>query len=173
MLGFVKKLHISVQLIFLLDHLLLLAELAQKFKLFKIALWQSDSVKRNFGGFIFIFAPIKADLWEATFFFTLTLCVAYRKCANAMQMSKKWKSCKQNAAIRECTLMSDIFSHYPCPTLCYNFYNTIPKPFMFHYLYNDMNKLCKVFKRQTINQHKPWTTEGPMFYALANKLKVS
>jgi hypothetical protein len=31
--GFVNKLFISVQLIFFLDHVLLLAELAQKFKL--------------------------------------------------------------------------------------------------------------------------------------------
>ena len=45
----------SVQLIFF-DHVLLLAELTQKFKLyFKIALWQSDSMKRNFRGFIFTY----------------------------------------------------------------------------------------------------------------------
>jgi len=37
LLGFVNKLFISVQLIFFLDHVLLLAELAQKFKFFKIA----------------------------------------------------------------------------------------------------------------------------------------
>ena len=35
MLGFVNKLFISVQLIFFLDHVLLLAELAQNFKLFQ------------------------------------------------------------------------------------------------------------------------------------------
>jgi hypothetical protein len=33
LLGFVNKLFISVQLIFFLDHVLLLAELAQKFKI--------------------------------------------------------------------------------------------------------------------------------------------
>jgi hypothetical protein len=53
LLGFVNKLFISVQLIFFLDHVLLLAELAQKFKFFKIAVLQSDSNKRNFGRFIF------------------------------------------------------------------------------------------------------------------------
>ena len=53
MLGFVNKLFISVQLIFFLDHVLLLAELAQKFKFFKIVVWKSDSMKRNFGRFIF------------------------------------------------------------------------------------------------------------------------
>ena len=41
MLVFVNKLFISVQLIFLLDHVLLLAELAQKFKFFKITVWQA------------------------------------------------------------------------------------------------------------------------------------
>ena len=39
---------ISVQLIVFLDHVLLLAELAQKFK---IAVRQSDPMKRNFRGF--------------------------------------------------------------------------------------------------------------------------
>ena len=53
MLGFVNKLFISVQLIFFLDHVLLLADLVQKFKFFKIAVWWSDSKKRNFGRFIF------------------------------------------------------------------------------------------------------------------------
>ena len=37
LLGFVNKLFISVQLIFFHDHVLLLGELAQKFKSFKIA----------------------------------------------------------------------------------------------------------------------------------------
>ena len=39
--------------LFFPDHVLLLAELAQKFKLFKIAVWRSDSMKRNLGGFTF------------------------------------------------------------------------------------------------------------------------
>ena len=54
MLGFVNKLFISVQLIFFLDNVLLLPELSQKFKFFKIAVWRSDSMKRNFGRFIFM-----------------------------------------------------------------------------------------------------------------------
>ena len=37
------------------DHVLLLAELAQKFKFFKIAVWWSDSMKWNFGRCIFKF----------------------------------------------------------------------------------------------------------------------
>ena len=53
MLGFVNKLFISVQLIFFLGHVLLLAELTQKFKFFIIAVWQSESMKRNFERFIF------------------------------------------------------------------------------------------------------------------------
>ena len=36
-LDFVNKIFISVQLIVILDHVLLLAELSQKFKFFKIA----------------------------------------------------------------------------------------------------------------------------------------
>ena len=52
-MGFVNKLFISVQLIFFLDHVFLLAELAQKFKFFKIAVLRSDSMKRNLGRFIF------------------------------------------------------------------------------------------------------------------------
>ena len=47
------KLFISVQLIFFLGHVLLLAELAKKFKFFKIAVWQSYSMKWNFGRCIF------------------------------------------------------------------------------------------------------------------------
>ena len=43
----------SVQLIVFLDHVLLLAELAQKFNYFKVAVWLSDSMKRNFGIFNF------------------------------------------------------------------------------------------------------------------------
>ena len=54
MLGFVNKLFISVQLIFFLDHVLLLA---QKFKFFKIAVWWSDSMKRNFRRFVFTEKP--------------------------------------------------------------------------------------------------------------------
>ena len=50
LLVFVNKLFISVQLIVFLDHVLLLAELALKFK---IAVWRSDSMKRNFRGFTF------------------------------------------------------------------------------------------------------------------------
>ena len=61
-----------------------------------------------------ILALIKADLWEATFFSTLAL--------------KKGEEL-QNAAIREFTLMSDIFSHFDTPGLL--FYNIIPKPFMY------------------------------------------
>ena len=53
MLGFVNKLFISVQLIFFLGHVLLLAELTKKIKFFIIAVCQSESVKRNFERFIF------------------------------------------------------------------------------------------------------------------------
>ena len=52
MLGFVNKLFISVQLIFFLDHALLLAKLAQKLKFFKVAVWWSDSINWNYGRFI-------------------------------------------------------------------------------------------------------------------------
>ena len=51
--GFVNNLSFSVQLIFFLDHVLLLAKLPQKLKFFKIPVWRSDSMKRNFGRFIF------------------------------------------------------------------------------------------------------------------------
>ena len=50
MLGFVNKLFISVQRIVFLVPVLLPAELVQKFK---IAVWRSDSMKRNFRGFTF------------------------------------------------------------------------------------------------------------------------
>ena len=53
MLGFINKLFISVQLIVFLDHVLLLAELAQNSNYFKIAVWRSDSMTRKFGGFTF------------------------------------------------------------------------------------------------------------------------
>jgi hypothetical protein len=53
LLVFGNKLFISVLLIFFLDPVLLLAELAQKFKFFKIDELQGNSMKRNFGGFIF------------------------------------------------------------------------------------------------------------------------
>ena len=40
-----QQIFIAVQLIFFPDHVLLLAELAAKFKFFKIAVWKSDSMK--------------------------------------------------------------------------------------------------------------------------------
>ena len=67
MLGFVNKLFISVQLIFFLDHVLLLAELAQKFKFFKIAVWRSDSMKRNFGNQTKSVVIIWVDWWQTSY----------------------------------------------------------------------------------------------------------
>ena len=65
LLDFVNKLFISVQLIFFLGHVLLLAELVQKFKFFKIAVWQSDSMKRNFGTFIFMWIlKLSCNIYE-------------------------------------------------------------------------------------------------------------
>ena len=70
MLGFVNKLFISFQLTFFLDHVLLCAELAQKFKFFKIAAWQSDSMKRNFRRFSLlqghksVYLPFFLEYWK-------------------------------------------------------------------------------------------------------------
>ena len=55
MLSFANKFSISVQLTVFLDHILLLAELAQQnSNFFKIAVWQNDSMKLNYRGFTFI-----------------------------------------------------------------------------------------------------------------------
>ena len=53
----------SVQLIVLLDHVLLLAELAQNSNYFKIAARRSDSMKRNFGGFTFKHINFLPPIW--------------------------------------------------------------------------------------------------------------
>ena len=79
MLGFVNKLFISVQLIFFLDHVLLFAELAQKFKFLKIAVWRSDSTKRNFGRFIFI-------IWNCSVWKSYKLLVQYQN----WNLNLKW-----------------------------------------------------------------------------------
>ena len=54
LISFVNKLFSSVQLIVFLDHVLLLAvNWLKKSNFFKIVVWQSDSMKRNYGEFTF------------------------------------------------------------------------------------------------------------------------
>ena len=65
MLGFVKKLFISVQLIVFLDHVLLLAQLAQKFKLLQNSCMMKGLHETEFGG-IYLYIKIDFAIWSYT-----------------------------------------------------------------------------------------------------------